>query len=247
MASKVATMVGAPPPPSVLAPRAKGLVDAIALLEMGHRKALADIELVLEAGAVSLLGRAAVAAAAAAGDLEEGEPHATHAFLRKMHPALERLRTDLQARRAAVGALEAEYAAAVAVATAAAGGRGGGGATQKEERKGTDGPAADSLAAHMATLSGWLRGHVAGNITPPPGALPAEVLTRYLPVLTSALSFISLLPANSLIVSHYSHFSTCLYYLRASRRSPWRPSRPCLLAPATARGASLATPACGRC
>jgi hypothetical protein len=121
-------------------PKAKSLVDTISILELGHRKALIDLDLITEAGA-------AVGLMAPSDSTEEKDMIKT---LFGMHAALERFRKDLQARRALVGALEAEVASCNADRDPA-------------------------LAPYMAQLSAWLRGEVEGNMTPAAGALPLEM------------------------------------------------------------------------
>ena len=128
-----------------LSAKASALLAQISILENGHRRALLDLDLVVEAGSEFLSPR----------DFVGRRPEAATGSgetVSAMHLAAEKLRVDLQSRRAQVGALEVEVAAA-------------------ELPEGR-------LHRILPKLSAWLRGSVEGNITPARGTLPLEVVLR---------------------------------------------------------------------
>lgn len=117
---------------------ATSLLHQISILEAGHRRALLDMQLIREVGADELGLKM---------HLSPGSGDAAEA----MYSAVEKLRLDLQARRAQVGAL-----VGIAAATAKT----------------------KDIDPIMAKLSAWLQGSVEGNITPQAGTLTLEVALK---------------------------------------------------------------------
>lgn len=108
------------PSAKALSAKASSLLTQISILENGLRRGRLDLDIIVEAGE------------------EYTSPHKCGDQLAAMHmAAVEKLRVDLQARRAKVAALEDQVAAANAATDAA-------------------------IAVVLPKLSAWLRGHVEG-------------------------------------------------------------------------------------